>query len=78
MLPLYDRMPVILPAAEYDQWLDCQRQDAEPLHAILRPYPGDDLLAYPVSTRVNNPANEALEYLAPWDPQAERGRKAGT
>jgi hypothetical protein len=77
MLPLYDRMPVILPAAEYDQWLDCQRQDAEPLHAILRPYPGDDLLAYPVSTRVNNPANETLECLAPGTlKRSEAGKRA--
>jgi putative SOS response-associated peptidase YedK len=78
MRPLHDRMPVILSAAEYDQWLDCHGQDVEPLHAILRPYPGDDLIAYPVSTRVNNPANETPECLAPWDPQADRGRKAVT
>ena len=78
MRPLHDRMPVILSATEYDQWLECRGQDVEPLHAILRPYPGDDLIAYPVSTRVNNPANETPECLAPWTPQAERGRKAIT
>jgi len=50
----------------------------EPLHAILRPYPGDALIAYPVSTRVNNPAHETPECRAPWNPQAERDRKAGT
>jgi len=76
MLPLYDRMPVILPAAEYDQWLDCRGQDTEHLHEMLRPYPGEDLIAYPVSKRVNNPANETPECLAPWNPQTERGRKA--
>jgi putative SOS response-associated peptidase YedK len=65
MRPLHDRMPVILPAAEYDQWLECRGQDTEHLHTILRPYPGDDLIAYPVSTRVNNPAHDSSECLIP-------------
>jgi putative SOS response-associated peptidase YedK len=78
MRPLHDRMPVILSAAEYDLWLECHGQDVEPLHAILRPYPGEDLIAYPVGMRVNNPAHESPECLAPWTPQAVRGRKAIT
>jgi putative SOS response-associated peptidase YedK len=45
MRPLHDRMPVILPTGNYDQWLDCRGQDVEPLQAILRPYPGADLIA---------------------------------
>ena len=66
MRPLHHRMPVILPAAAYDQWLDCTVQEVvEPLQAILRPYPGDDLIAYAVSTRVNNPTNDSLECIAP-------------
>ena len=65
MHPLHDRMPVILPVEEYDQRLEWHRQDTEHLHAILRPYPDDDLIAYPVSTRVNNPANEMPECLVP-------------
>jgi putative SOS response-associated peptidase YedK len=65
MRPLHDRMPVILSAPEYDQWLECRGQDTEHLQAILRPYPGDDLITYPVSTRVNNPMNETPECLIP-------------
>jgi putative SOS response-associated peptidase YedK len=65
MRPLHDRMPVILSAAEYDQWLECRGQDVELLQTILRPYPGDDFIAYPVSTRVNNPAIETPECRAP-------------
>jgi putative SOS response-associated peptidase YedK len=78
MRPLHDRMPVILPVEEYDQWLDCRGQDVDSLQAILRSYPGDDLVAYQVSTRVNNPANETPECRAPWNPLAERDRKAIT
>ena len=65
MRPLHDRMPVILSPADYNQWLDCRGQDTEHLHAMLRPYPSDDLIAYPVSTRVNNPAHDAAECLIP-------------
>jgi putative SOS response-associated peptidase YedK len=65
MRPLHDRMPVILSAAEYDQWLDSRGQDVKPLQAILCPYPGDDLIAYPVSTRVNNPAHDSPECVTP-------------
>ena len=64
MRPLHDRMPVILPVGEYDDWLDCRGQDAEPLQVILRPSPGDDLIAYPVSMRVNNPMNDSPESIA--------------
>jgi putative SOS response-associated peptidase YedK len=65
MRPLHDRMPVILPVGEYDQWLDCRVQDVEPLQAILRPYPGEDLIAYRVSLRVNNPAHDSPECVTP-------------
>ena len=78
MRPLHDRMPVIVSVAEYDQWLDCRGQDTEHLHEMLRPYPGEDLIAYPVSKRVNNPANETPECLAPLNPQAELGGNSVT
>lgn len=65
MRPLHPRIPVILRVGAYDQWLDWDGQDIEPLQAILRPYPGDNLITYPVSTRVNNPANNSPNCLAP-------------
>jgi len=45
--------------ADYDQWLDCCGQGVEPLRAILCPCLGDDFLAYPVSTLVDNPPSPA-------------------
>ena len=33
--------------------------------SFLRPYASEEMEAYPVSTRVNNPANDALACLAP-------------
>lgn len=55
MRNLHDRMPVIIPRQKYGVWLDTQLQDVEPLVPLLRPYPAGELVAQPVSNRVNNP-----------------------
>ena len=58
---IHDRMPVILSPTDYDRWLDPSIQEPAVLQPLLRPYPADELMAYPVSTRVNNPANDSPE-----------------
>jgi putative SOS response-associated peptidase YedK len=63
--PLHDRMPVILPSSAYSLWLDPMVRDVEPLQSLLTPYSADEMIAYPVSTRVNNPANDSPEYIVP-------------
>ena len=63
--PIHDRMPVILPASAYSLWLDPTVRDVEPVQALLTPYPADEMIAYPVSTRVNSPANDSPECIAP-------------
>jgi putative SOS response-associated peptidase YedK len=55
MRKLHDRMPVIIPREAYGVWLDNQLLDAERLAPLLRPCPAGELLAHPVSNRVNNP-----------------------
>jgi putative SOS response-associated peptidase YedK len=55
--PIHDRMPVILPASDYAAWLDPDA-DVSEVHKLLRPYGGDDLVTYPISTHVNRPAND--------------------
>jgi putative SOS response-associated peptidase YedK len=62
--PLHVRMPVVLSPAEYDVWLDPSVQEAERLRPLLRPYPPEEMETYPVSTRVNNPANDTPECIA--------------
>jgi putative SOS response-associated peptidase YedK len=54
-------MPVIVSPDEYDLWLDPEFQDRKKLEKMLRPYRGDDMEAYPVSTVVNKPRNETEE-----------------
>jgi putative SOS response-associated peptidase YedK len=63
--PLHDRMPVILAPKDYDLWLDPSLQDVECLLPLLRPYPAEEMTAYPVSTRVNNPAHDAPDCIDP-------------
>jgi len=63
--PIHDRMPVILPPAAYNVWLDPAMRDVEPVQALLTPYPADEMVAYPVSTRANNPGYDAPECITP-------------
>ena len=58
MEPIHNRMPVILAAGDYDRWLDPAVEQAGPLLPLLRPYAGDDMAAYPVSTYVNSPTHD--------------------
>ncbi|MBI3159185.1 MAG: SOS response-associated peptidase [Chloroflexi bacterium] len=62
---LHNRMPVILPPAAYEQWLDPAEQTADKLQPLLRPYPAGEMMHYPVSTLVNSPFNDVPEVLRP-------------
>ena len=64
--PLHDRMPVILPAESWDEWL--RADDAAPLASLLVPWEGSDMEAVPVSTYVNRAGNEGPECLSPPPP----------
>jgi putative SOS response-associated peptidase YedK len=54
---VHDRMPVILSAPARETWLDA-KSDRERLLPLLVPCTADAMEAYPVSTLVNNPAND--------------------
>jgi len=58
-------MPVILAPTSYDQWLDPTFQNTETLNRLLRPYPSEELTAYPVRPLVNNPRHDAPQCLEP-------------
>lgn len=59
--PIHDRMPVILQPGEEATWLGGEGPEA--WNSVLTPFPDDELAAYPVSTRVNDPANDGPELL---------------
>lgn len=64
MAPIHERMPVILDGADRDAWLAGAASSRE-LGALLRSAPDDRLVAHPVSSYVNSPANEGAECIAP-------------
>ncbi len=63
--PIHSRMPVILAPTAYDQWLNPTFQHTESLKVLLRPYPRDELMVYPVSILVNNPRHDVPQCLEP-------------
>jgi putative SOS response-associated peptidase YedK len=58
MAPIHNRMPVILPPETYEAWLEPSEQRPENLLPLIRPYPAEAMMAYPVSKLVNSPAND--------------------
>lgn len=63
--PVHDRMPVILPPDDYDTWLDPALQTANQLQSLLRPYPSDQMLAYPVGRAVNRTSFDDPDCIQP-------------
>jgi putative SOS response-associated peptidase YedK len=58
------RMPAILRKEDRDAWLEGTAEEA---WAALKPYPDEHMVAWPVSTRVNKPANDDAELITPRD-----------
>ena len=65
MQPIHNRMPVILPESAYSAWLSPEEVDPASLQPLLAPYPGDAMLAYPISRLVNSPENDTPEVIRP-------------
>jgi putative SOS response-associated peptidase YedK len=70
--PIHDRMPVLLPEATWDRWLDPSPEpDPEELHTLaglLVPASDDGLEVYPVSPRVNRVVDHGPELVTPAGP----------
>jgi putative SOS response-associated peptidase YedK len=64
----YERMPVILPPETHDKWLS-----GEAGKEILRPFPVKEMIARPISKRINKPENNDPSVLEEGDiEQVER------
>ena len=61
--PIHNRMPVILEREFEEDWLDAKTHDFDSLKQMLKPYPDDKMIAYAVSTEVNNPSNDNPELI---------------
>lgn len=61
--PIHNRMPVILEREFEEDWLDVKIHDFDSLKQMLKSYPDDKMIAYAVSTEVNNPSNDNPELI---------------
>lgn len=67
MVPIHDRMPVIVSESDWTAWLDPNTTQTE-VERLIRPFAGNGLTAYPVSTAVNSPRRDdstLIERVAP-------------
>ena len=62
------RMPAILPEADWPAWLGETPSSPEALKALLKTYPPDDIILWPVHKRVNDLANNDETLCAPVAP----------
>ncbi|HXQ31970.1 MAG TPA: SOS response-associated peptidase [Steroidobacteraceae bacterium] len=62
---IHGRMPVIIPPESYAIWLDPANEDVAALATLLTAEPGAELVAHPVSRRVNSPRSEGAELVEP-------------
>lgn len=63
VLPVHERMPVILPAETWEQWLDPGERRTERLLQLLRPASPGVLRSRQVGMYVNNARNEGCKCL---------------
>ena len=56
MLPIHDRMPVILPPERFEMWLDPGFENADALQELLQPFDENKMTVRPVAKNVNKVA----------------------
>lgn len=61
MAPIHNRMPVILPPAARERWVDPSLDASPSLRALLAPFTSEEMEAYEVSTFVNSPRHDSPE-----------------
>jgi len=65
ILPIHDRMPVIVHKEDESTWLDPEVQDPDKLTPLLRPYAASEMEAYTISKAVNKPTFNSPQLLQP-------------
>jgi len=60
---IHQRMPVIMSPAAYYQWLDPKNKNPQELLPLLEQNANIDIVAYPVSSAVNNARNDRAECI---------------
>ena len=65
MAELHDRMPAIIAPDDYATWLGETDPDPNAARALLRPYPADEMAAWPIDPRVGNWRNDDPALILP-------------
>jgi len=65
MVPFHDRMPAILRPEDEAAWLDPELRQAEIVTSLLRSYPEELMVAYPVGPLVSTVANDGPALVEP-------------
>lgn len=67
MMPIHNRMPVILTAEGEERWLNDGPLDSQTLQGLSVPYPALEMEAFPVSRLVNSPKHDGRECILPFE-----------
>jgi putative SOS response-associated peptidase YedK len=62
---LHNRMPVILKPETWPVWLGEEQASQSQIHALLAPYPSEEMACWPVSSRVGNVKNNDESLVEP-------------
>ena len=65
IMEIHNRMPVILPQNTYGDWLKEGENEPDLLKSFLRPYPSEEMEAFPVSSHVTSPQNDPPDCIIP-------------
>ena len=68
MAAVHDRMPVIVPASRWGEWLDPSNDDIDSLSGLFDMSDDDSLVMHPVTTDVNSVRNNRPELIEEIDP----------
>lgn len=62
--PYHERMPVILPPAHFDAWLNPANEDSASVQPLLVPYPAGEMTVVPANPICNSPKYDGPDCLA--------------
>ncbi len=65
MESIHNRMPAILLPGQEGAWLNPSEIKPSDLQPLLQPYPGSDMTAHAVSSRVNSPSHDDASLVQP-------------
>ena len=71
MARIHNRMPAIIPRAQYARWLDPALCGPVEVQAMIASYPAGEMQAVPVSTRINTAGNQGAALIEPAGPPLE-------